>query len=441
MHTSPAALLRPLFLIGALLTPTVVPAANACQPYHYVLGFFNGVWNLPDDANQSALALREVWQETRFAPTRHSGPALEVFYNQSGLRRGRSGALEDLVEVFAQRSRELNSLLAKEWERFWDLLEHDGAEALPWQGSAAVSLLRHLRDSAWANYVRWSSSWWAQPPTPQDYAHHQARITALHLQGKALYLTAHSQGNFFMQRLLQDPLALQHYPQVKALHLAPPLAHTQHPYVLSGNDAVIRALFNATPGARLAPNLSIPYSARDPSGHALLDTYLDPARIGRQAVRNAMQSAQQHFPPPTAKAAPGWLTATLVWDQPADLDLHVTEPDGQRVFYGRRSGNSGHLDLDDRIGTGPEHYHLSCDLSRVQAGRYIIAVNPYALSAPRTARLQIASLHHGVLAAATWRALHAQGSAGDAAPLPLYYLDVRHTPARQLDFSVVAAQP
>src|SRR5690606_664118 len=116
---------------------------------------------------------------------------------------------------------------------------------------------------------------------------------------------------------------LQHYPQVKALHLAPPLAQTRHPYLLSSNDAVIRALFNTTPGARLASNLSIPYSGRDPSGHALIDTYLDPSRIGRNAVRAAMQSAQRDFLPPTAKAAPGWMTATLIWDQPADLDLHI----------------------------------------------------------------------------------------------------------------------
>lgn len=439
MRNKPRLLRHTLLLSSLLFFCLPSHSSETCQPFQYVLGFFNGVWNLPDDANRSALALRQVWRETGFQPTRYRGPALEVFYNQSGLRRGRLGALEDVVEVYAQRAQGLNRLLAQEWERFWDVLAEEGQEGRAWTTQDALGLLRQLRDSAWANYLRWTSSWWAQPPTNDDYAQHQARLIALQLQGKAIYLSAHSQGNFFLQRLLQDPLALQHYPQVQALHLAPPLADVRQSYLLSSNDIVIRSLFNTTPGARLVPNVSIPVSRRDLSGHALVETYLDAARNGRQAVRAAMQQAQQNLAPPTAKVAPGWMTATLVWDQPADLDLHVIEPDGQAVFYGRRTGQSGYLDLDDRLGTGPEHYHLSCDVSRVQAGRYTVALNAYSLPAARTARLQIASLHHGVLATATWRAQQSQGSAGDAHPIPIYHIDVRHTPAQQLEFSVMAA--
>src|SRR5690606_8138538 len=81
MTINPSAWLRYLVLLSALLMPTRLPADDNCQPYHYVLGFFNGVWNLPDDANHSALALHGVWKSTGFAPTLQRGPALEVFYN------------------------------------------------------------------------------------------------------------------------------------------------------------------------------------------------------------------------------------------------------------------------------------------------------------------------------------------------------------------------
>jgi uncharacterized protein YfaP (DUF2135 family) len=72
------------------------------------------------------------------------------------------------------------------------------------------------------------------------------------------------------------------------------------------------------------------------------------------------------------------LRVTLTWDTPGtDVDLWVTGPDGEKVFYGRREGKAGGvLDTDVTTGHGPETYtqaRLSRGTYRVQAHAYRIA--------------------------------------------------------------------
>jgi uncharacterized protein YfaP (DUF2135 family) len=57
----------------------------------------------------------------------------------------------------------------------------------------------------------------------------------------------------------------------------------------------------------------------------------------------------------------------MTWSIAADMDIYVYEPDGNRVYFLRKSG-MGTLDRDDYAGTGPEHYFLKCD--RITAGTY-----------------------------------------------------------------------
>jgi uncharacterized protein YfaP (DUF2135 family) len=55
------------------------------------------------------------------------------------------------------------------------------------------------------------------------------------------------------------------------------------------------------------------------------------------------------------------LRITLTWDTPAtDVDLWVTGPDGEKVFYSQRQGAlGGTLDTDVTTGYGPETFTLA----------------------------------------------------------------------------------
>lgn len=69
------------------------------------------------------------------------------------------------------------------------------------------------------------------------------------------------------------------------------------------------------------------------------------------------------------------LRITLTWDTPGtDVDLWVTGPDGEKVFYGHRQGAlGGTLDTDVTSGFGPETFTLarrSPGAWRIQAHYY-----------------------------------------------------------------------
>lgn len=54
-------------------------------------------------------------------------------------------------------------------------------------------------------------------------------------------------------------------------------------------------------------------------------------------------------PPPVPPVADPGLTVTLVWDAPVDLDLYVTEPGLETVYFAnRRSAHGGELARDAR---------------------------------------------------------------------------------------------
>ena len=71
------------------------------------------------------------------------------------------------------------------------------------------------------------------------------------------------------------------------------------------------------------------------------------------------------------------IRVVIEWNTPrTDMDLHVTQPDGQEVYYGyRQSTNGGQLTADVTNGFGPEEFLL-----RVAApGTYTIQTNSFAV--------------------------------------------------------------
>lgn len=74
------------------------------------------------------------------------------------------------------------------------------------------------------------------------------------------------------------------------------------------------------------------------------------------------------------RSGSGDIQVTLTWDQPVDLDLWVTDPSGERIYYGHpQSLSGGRLDHDDTDGFGPENIYWP--IGGAPAGTYRVQVN------------------------------------------------------------------
>jgi hypothetical protein len=80
------------------------------------------------------------------------------------------------------------------------------------------------------------------------------------------------------------------------------------------------------------------------------------------------------------KAQTGELQVSLAWDGPSDLDLMVVCPGGEQIFFQRRSGCGGTLDIDmnaQRHSQTPIE-NIFWPENSAQAGRYKVRVSLYA---------------------------------------------------------------
>ena len=80
----------------------------------------------------------------------------------------------------------------------------------------------------------------------------------------------------------------------------------------------------------------------------------------------------------------GALCCRLAWNNTDDLDFHMVEPNGQRIYYSNRrklSPNGGRLDLDangaDGMRTDPAENIYYADKRRMREGGYTLQVNQY----------------------------------------------------------------
>lgn len=78
----------------------------------------------------------------------------------------------------------------------------------------------------------------------------------------------------------------------------------------------------------------------------------------------ARWSPAEPLPTEAVAVGSGSFQATLTWDQPVDVDLHLTEPDGTHIYYAARTSTSGaQLDVDDVDGFGPENIFYPADVT------------------------------------------------------------------------------
>ena len=79
----------------------------------------------------------------------------------------------------------------------------------------------------------------------------------------------------------------------------------------------------------------------------------------------------------------GPMQITLTWDSSADLDLHVTEPDGTEIYYGNRgpTASGGTLDGDDNVGCSSDGSieHVSWPAETMPSGAFTVEVDGYSV--------------------------------------------------------------
>jgi hypothetical protein len=73
----------------------------------------------------------------------------------------------------------------------------------------------------------------------------------------------------------------------------------------------------------------------------------------------------------------GDIQITLTWDNTSDIDLWVTDPNNERIFYNhKRALSGGYLDFDDTNGYGPENVYWQNGTA--PAGSYRVQVDYYS---------------------------------------------------------------
>ncbi|PNG53369.1 hypothetical protein WDL1CHR_02278 [Variovorax sp. WDL1] len=272
------------------------PAMVEIKMAPVVIGFFNGVWNTRLQAGDGLTALRRL-----VGPTHNDVPLrYENFYNQTGKGNGNT-ALQDIAETFIQRSKELDGVLANRWEHYWDLLSGRQGDPSSMTGSLLIGLkqggagLADLIDAAassmLAGFVKGVSQLLSNPPTAGDMAAHLIKLQGLADEGSDFVLVAHSQGNLFVNVAYDELRASRADVRAKVVHVAPASPTSRGEHVLADIDQVINGLRNFGSNSVLPINIWLPWSAADASGHTLVATYLDAARVARDRIKAMISAA------------------------------------------------------------------------------------------------------------------------------------------------------
>jgi len=284
-----------------VITATCSPSTDCLAPAELrigptpVIGFFNGVWNTRDQAEDGLNALIELIGLT------YQGTELryENFYNQTGKGNGNS-ALQDIAEVFIQRGKELDGVLNNRWEHYWELLAGKHAEGdsltarlLNGLGNGASALaglfdatLNAMLGQMFSGYSQMLSN----PPTAADVAAQLQKLRSLADEDYSFVLIAHSQGNLFVNSAY-DGLRSSH-PDARSgvVHVAPASPTLRGEHLLADIDLVINGLRVQGISSVAPNNINLPASKSDLSGHTLVGTYLDSARSAREKINGLVQA-------------------------------------------------------------------------------------------------------------------------------------------------------
>lgn len=112
------------------------------------------------------------------------------------------------------------------------------------------------------------------------------------------------------------------------------------------------------------------------SGLFVVDVAARNADDAAAALASAIEQARALL-----SAQGGDVQVSLIWNTTADIDLWVTDPSGERIYYANRtSASGGMLDVDDRDGMGPEN--VFWPPGGAPAGTYVVQVDHWSGASP-----------------------------------------------------------
>ncbi len=201
------------------------------------------------------------------------------------------GCIADLAEVFEQRQNELDSSLKNRWEIFWDTLSgrHEDPSsttgALVYEIGGAFADLTISLDAAIKNKaIQLTTSIFKQPIRQQDLANHLSILEANATKNISTTIIAHSQGNLFANEIRSRYPQTSSIPPIYFVHVAPPAKTLAGKYLLSDKDAIINGLGLLIKDSTLPPNIAMPITTGDKSGHGFIETYWNKGRPALKAL-------------------------------------------------------------------------------------------------------------------------------------------------------------
>lgn len=412
------------------------PIENSlCGSAGYAMAYFNGVGNTRLDAQ---LGLAEI--STLYGSEYNNQSIIyEVFYNSTGKGIDGRSVLEDLAEVFVQRSEEFTPNTEARFELFWVMLSGESADAGGiWRRTLdfvtapfelVYGMMTDFASDVSMELVSAFSSFLANPPTQTEYAEHNIKLKTLASHGYKLLFVAHSQGNLFVNKAYETALNTASYSSenISVVHVAPASTVVNGPHVLADHDVVINGLraFGNSTVPPVTANIPLSHVLVDVTGHGFSDTYLARGLETRTQVLGHIDTELSRLIDVQLPSAfLGSFTATLDWDARGDVDLHVIEPNGSHVYYRNKSGLMGHLDLDDLTGDQIEHYYATCDADVLEEGSYLIGVNNYGAPAGTKAIVSLTSTIQTISNTKSVILGEAKGSLGDSTPGIVFNVDV-----------------
>jgi hypothetical protein len=365
-------LLALLFPVSFLTFEQNLEAVDYCSSSSYLVVHINGIMTTKDEAR---IILRESL--TPAIGSTYDGENIKfvLAYNPT------QDALDDLVDVLIQKLTEYPGV-AK------DLIFKAVVNAI-FDSGIPQSLVEFVSDY----HIGKIKNYGYLNYNDDDLREILGAIRSNIVENQKILLVPHSQGNLYANAtyaaLTSGDNAIPSN-SIKIVGVASPAAYVagNGAYLTSANDLVISGLRSLGLNV-LSSNMTISFTSEDMLGHNFGDVYLNPNLEGRAKLIEKSHAAMDSLSIPGSQGSQGPITVTLTWGSQPDIDLHVFEPDGSHVYYYKKTGASGYLDVDDRNGYGPEHYYTSC--SGLQIGTYEIGVNYYSGSGTETATVTMST--------------------------------------------------